>query len=185
MKLIIDDDLLKNLLEKKRSHIGSSWLQAIVNIGSGVAFLLTVWGTDLSKISGVIHCQADILFDVFGIVLILIGGYQLIMSVGSNHYNHKKLYQDILKLNKEQNRYSLVAIKNTFEEYSNKYLLYYDESWGVDFFPAFKTVSNDIESLKDRLSENLKVKRDKIEIVFLVEKTNQKKYSEEHKLGNL
>lgn len=103
----------------------------------------------------------------------------------SGYYNHKKLYQDILKLNTEKSQYSLIAIKNTFDEFPNKFLLYYDEDWKVDFFPAFKTVSNDEENIKDKLSKNLKVKRDKIIVTYLEEKSNQKKFSEKEKLDKV
>lgn len=113
------------------------------------------------------------------------GILQLVKSIGKNHYDHQKLYQDILKLNKDKHLYSLVAIKNTFDEYSNKFLLYYDEEWQVEFFPAFRTVNNDvynIDNIKKRLSENLKIKADKIDVTFLIEKTNRTKPSAEDEI---
>lgn len=182
MKIIIDDDMLNTLLIRKKNCIGVSLFQAIVNSSSGIAFLLTVRGADLSRISHDIGFDFEILCNLIGVAILSIGIFELILSIKSGYYNYEKLYQDILKLNTEKRQYSLVAIKNTFDEFPNKFLLYYDDDWKVDFFPAIRTVSNDEENIKDKLSKSLKIKRDKIFITFLVEKPNQKKYSEKDKL---
>lgn len=184
MNIIIDDEQLESLISKKKSHIGRSWVSGIVDAGSGVALFLTAIGTDLGDffsdgVKGLI-CYGAI---IFGIVLFVLGICRIINNTGSRKYDYMSLYKDILVLNKDKHFYSLIAIKNTFDKFPNKFLVYYDEKWSVEFFPVFRTISNnDAENIRKKLSENLKIEINKIEVNFLREEPNQKKFSEDGKV---
>ena len=52
------------------------------------------------------------------------------------------LYDEMVANNEMEHPFSIVAIKDTFREFPNKYLLYYDNRWNCWFFFNFKTVEN-------------------------------------------
>lgn len=184
MQLDIDDDQLKALLEEKKNHIGHSWKQAIMDCGSGVALLITSASADFSSKMSV---QYDVVFHIilypFSLFLVFLGVHRLILSLRSRDYNSKQLYNDILSLNKSKRHYSLVAIKNTYDKYPNKYLMYYDKKWKVYFFPKFKRNGTDTtNSIRNQLSAYLKIDEQFISVEFLTEEPNQKKFSEDGKI---
>ena len=76
--------------------------------------------------------------------------------------------------------HSIVAIKDTFNEYPNRFLLYYDARWKCYLFPNFKDNADNESFIKEGISNKLKVKADGIDMMFLTRK-RQQKYSESHK----
>ena len=94
-------------------------------------------------------------------------------------YSHTELYNDIEKLNSIQHRFSIVAVKDTFNQYPNRFLLYYDERWDCKFFFSYKTVDNDTDNIITKLSNELKIDRSNIKIDFKTEQIQQK-YSVSH-----
>lgn len=184
MNIIIDDEQLENLLVSKKKYIGGGWIQAVINIGSGVALFVTDigadFGTTLPEILQKIIFFVAFLFAVF---LIIVGIYQLSKNIGSQCYTCDNLYKDILILNKDKHLYSLIAIKNEFDAFPNKFLLYYDNVWNVYFFPCFQTVDNNEDNIKQKLSSNLKIETTNIvNVKFLKEESNQKKWSQDGKI---
>lgn len=68
--------------------------------------------------------------------------------------------------------FSIVAIKDTFRESPNRFLLYYDTRWQCDFFLNYRTQNNEsknVEFIKRRLSEQLKVGIEKIRLEYRTE----------------
>lgn len=51
----------------------------------------------------------------------------MVVKNNKNKYTHLDLGREITDLNEIQHRFSLVAIKDTFNEHPNRFLLYYNE----------------------------------------------------------
>ncbi len=78
--------------------------------------------------------------------------------------------------------HSLIALKDDYKEFSNKYLLYYDKDWKCWFFMNYKTnPDNNEKFIIEHLSNQLHIKKDKISLEYIAEEF-QTKYSvkEEH-----
>ena len=70
----------------------------------------------------------QVILVVFGIVLTIYGIYEIIYS-GRNHFDSNKLYQSIEEQNlMKEHPHSIVLIKDTFNQHTNRYLLYYDRT---------------------------------------------------------
>ena len=79
-----------------------------------------------------------------------------------------------------QHNHSLVAIKNTFDSTSNKFLVYYDERWDCKLFPNYKTVDSDNESaLIENIAADLSCDKRKINCKYITSRIQQK-YSYSH-----
>ncbi len=82
------------------------------------------------------------------------------------------------KQNEVIHAFSIIAIKDTFNHFSNRYLLYYDKVWECWFFFSFKTVETENENfVNQRLSNMLKVNKETIQIKYVSDRL-QPKYSE-------
>ncbi len=78
--------------------------------------------------------------------------------------------------------HSIVAIKNTFDPYPNRFLVYEDTSWGCRFFPNYptqETEKGNEDNIRKHLSRELKIPME--HIVLLKKGTAlQEKYSVKH-----
>ena len=90
---------------------------------------------------------------------------------------HSDLIKDIEALNMTQRNSSIIAIQNT--KHPTKYLLYTDKGWGLKLFPNFATVSDDINNIKRKLSEELEINPDTIHAEHKTS-ANEIKFSTEH-----
>lgn len=80
--------------------------------------------------------------------------------VTKKNYTHKKLYEDIAALDKTTHPFSIVVIKDTYQPYSNQFLVYRDTKWQCNFFLNYRTQSSETENeqfIKQRLSNELKI----------------------------
>lgn len=178
MDYIINDEMLKNLVEKKKQHIGYSWLSAVSELGSSAGMIVTAITGDFSKRN--IYFQPCVF--TLGLVFLGIGIVQLWKNIGKDHYNHVKLLNDIIDLNKSENQYSLVAIANTYDDFPAKWLLRCDHDWKDTYlFLPYKTkgdnFKDDISNIRSTLERELKVEKTNIEVSMLIEKKNHRKYS--------
>ena len=74
-------------------------------------------------------------------------------------------------------RFSIVALKDDFNKYSNRFLLHYDTNWNCWFFFSFPTSdSANEEQIRNRMSNILKVDKNLIHLVHKSERL-QPKYS--------
>ena len=95
-------------------------------------------------------------------------------------YTHEKLLKEIQSLDLTPRKYSLVAIKDTFTEYPNRFLLYYDKDWDCPFLLNYKTrTSGNEEALREVLSHELKVDPKEIRLKKVAKRTYQKLSPEE------
>lgn len=73
--------------------------------------------------------------------------------------------------------FSIVAIRDTFESPSNRFLLYYDARWQCDFFLNYRTQTDEKQNrefIKQCLSEQLNVDAENIQLEYSIEATYRK-----------
>ena len=101
-----------------------------------------------------------------------------IYKMATNRYNAQKLEAEIKALDKIHHKHALIVIKDTFNPFPNKYLTYYDETWGCPFLLNFKGA--DEEMLKRGISAKLKIPEADISLSVVGVET-RRKYSTEAK----
>lgn len=88
------------------------------------------------------------------------------------------LYKDIENLDEVLHKFSLIAIKDDFNDFANKILLYYDNSWQCWFLFSFHTSEyQNEESILQRLSNKLKIDKSLMKVNYISDRL-QAKYSE-------
>ena len=177
MKMVIDEKDLELVLEEKKELIGvkATWDSVISAISLLVSALFGnytnigpvpgwtfKWGLMAIGVAFTIKCIMDI------------------RKMVKHPYTHKDLLRDIENKKENTHDHSIVAIKDTFNEYPNRFLLYYDARWKCYLFPNFKDNADNESFIKEGISNKLKVKADGIDMMFLTRK-RQQKYSESHK----
>ena len=178
MKLDIEDNSLRELLQKRKEYIGGSWGGSVGNIIAGISLALTVYS------SGFPSNWVNISLYLLSAFFTLIGAVYLWKQTGNRAYNYLNLYDDIKCLSTTESQYSLVAILNDFEgELANKVLLqFFNNGWETYMFLSFATApDNDENNVICRVAAKLKVERSKINIRFLEEIPYQPKYSPKHR----
>lgn len=171
-RLLIEDTDLELLLEKKRKLIGRhiSWDVTL----TGLLFALPLIPTDFNELWGIPGEIIKWSLISLGLIIFLIGAIQMMISL-AKPYNHRNLYKDIVKLEPPAKEHSLIAIKDTFNSFPDRYLLYFDKKWGCKFFPNFKTVQQDNEdNIREHLSIMLKIPKKFIKIELKAEAIQQK-----------
>lgn len=178
MQLLIDKKDLELLLEKKRDFIGNK--VAVDTIVAAVSFFLSVFTANYNQVLGAWGDEPQTIFRLIGVVYMVKIIYDFGMSC-RNVYNHNVLEKEIEELNMIQHDHSLIAIRNTYDEMHEKFLVYYDERWDCKLFLNYKTVDRNNEAaLIDRISADLQVDKDAIHIQYLTSRV-QEKYSVSHK----
>ena len=167
MAFLIDEDKLKLLLEKRRDFISGCKAGGLVAFGSSVVFAgFTSDFPDVSDRMGTFIRYGMI---IVGVVLICLGLYVMV----KNHkvfYNQNDLHAEIMELDMTSHRFSVVIIKDTFNEYPNRYLVRYVKDWDCRLFFSFPTVELDDEgNLVSQLSNALHVPKDSISLKFRTE----------------
>lgn len=176
MKLLIDDTELRYLLEQKRDYIGHFSSNGIADTFAGVTFLASLLVSNYQDVWIISGASIKTFLCLLGIIFTVRGVY---MVVKKDLYNQEDLYNDIEKLNSITHNHSIVAIKDTFNPYPNRFLLYFDERWGCKFFFSFKTSENDAENIKLRLSSELQVDPSDISVTYKTHRI-QTKHSVSH-----
>lgn len=166
-QLLISDTDLKLLLERHRDDIGRNVKQGIADIFAGVTFSLTAILGDYPHIWISSQTWKAILF-ILGASFAVYGGITTVKAIKSK-YTHNQLYSDIEQLNEISHPFSIVAIKDTFNDHPNRFLLHYDRDWKCRLFFSFRTQEDEadnIDSIRERLSSKLKVPADHITIEY-------------------
>lgn len=183
MNLTIDKDKLELLIEKRKLYIGSKWYELVPDLISGVTLIVSsIKPPDLSGTCLASYVQGvRVFFCTIGLAMVGWSIYRMAKTLHSC-YTHQKLCDEIERLDKHF--YSLVAIKDTFNEYPKRLLLYRDEKWNADFFPAFRTVPGakelDKKNICKLLSTYLEIDENDIKLIFLDEIDNQEKIYQDH-----
>lgn len=173
-KIVINKDKLKLIISNHRDEIGRSKQDIFTNIFSVIGFWVgtvsyfgnqSIFGMDLKTL----FIVSSIVYSVW-ILCLIVKGCQ---------FNADTLMDEIEKQNELSKQYShsIVLIKNTFEKYPNKYLVYYDTRWDCWFFPNWHTMEDVQENKKniiEHISQDLKVDRNQISISYLFSKVREK-----------
>ena len=177
MKLLIDDVKLNLLLEQKKQFIGRK--VAWDSILSAVSFLISVFLASYGDFLGISGTVFKTLFVVLGIGFTVKAIVDIVKSV-RNNYCFEDLLKDINKLNEIAHSHSIVVIKDSFQKYPNRYLVYEDKRWGCEFFVNYKENPNNENFIKDHISCELKIDPMHIQLSFVAQKIHEK-YSESAK----
>lgn len=86
----------------------------------------------------------------------------------------------MLQHNGKTHNHSIVAVKNTFEEFPNKFLLYEDTRWDCKLFINYKENINNESYIVNHISNELKIPVQDITIKYLAQEVGEK-FSESHK----
>ena len=173
MKLFIDKTELELLLEKNRDYIGNHHYDGIDKVFAGLTFTVPSIFADYSSFLIFDGNTVKTILLIIGTLYTLWGIVNMINNF-TKGYSHKNLLNDIEKLNKITHPFSIIAIKDTFKDFSNRFLLYYDERWDCKFFFNYRTVDNDKDNIIKRLSNELKIPIDSIHVDFKTESVYEK-----------
>ena len=152
-----------------------------------------MWDSSLSATSfllSVILATYEDFFGIPGIVLktlfVILGlfftGKSIVDIISSkkNNYTYEDLLSDINKLNEIAHNHSIVLIKESFQRFPNRFLVYEDKRWGCKLFLNYKENPNNEEFIKNHLSGDLKIELDDINLSYLGQRIHEK-YSESAK----
>lgn len=177
VKILIDDVKLNLLLEQKKQFIGKTivWDSVL----SSTSLLISVILSSYKDILGIPGVVFKTLFVILG--LFFTGKSILdIVKSSRNRYNFEDLLGDINKLNEIAHNHSIVVIKDSFQKYPNRFLVYEDTRWGCEFFLNYKENPNNEEFIKSHISNELKIDSGDIQLKYVAQKIHEK-YSESAK----
>lgn len=172
MKIMVDENELNLLLEKKRNYIGKK--VTIDSILSSISFLISVIFATYEDFLGL----PGKFWKYFGCMLGLFFAGKVSWDFCRSkkyNYTHEDLSRDINELNKIEHRHTIVVIKDTFNEFPNRYLVYYDGRWDCKLFINYKTNDkNNEEFIKGHISSDFKVPVENISLKYVTQQTHEK-----------
>lgn len=180
-KVLLSEDRLQLILERHKGEIGrrDDWS----NVITGVIFLLSTWSAHYDDLYGFSGRNIKTLILLLALMA-TVWGILMVLNNHNNKFDHDKLYQELKEANEIEHPFSIVAIKDTFEKYPNKYLLYYDNRWNCWFFFNFKTNELDEQNesnIKNGISSKLKIDTSAMKLEYKDEAIHYK-YSESDKV---
>ncbi len=180
MKLLqIEDKSLELLLEKKREYIGNNKFSPI-NLISGIVLIISAFSSEFNirMIPSEVLKAALVFLGIIEIWLEL----RILHKEKQSPYGKDALLMDIKKLDHVVKRYSIIAVHDSFNEHSRKFLLYYDKGWDCKFFlnyPTSEDGTNDRVNIIKHLANDLGIAEKDIDVVFKGAQQHEK-YSTEH-----
>lgn len=169
--LLLDETKLNLLLEQKKQFIGKTVVWD--SILSSLSFLVSVVFASYSDFLGIPGHYFKIGFVILGLFFTGKSVRDVISSL-KNSYTNVDLYNDINKLNQITHNHSIIAIKDTFSEFPNRFLLYFDTRWSCDLFINFKENINNESFITDGLSNRLKVPSSNISLQYIAQNIHEK-----------
>lgn len=163
MEILFSRHSLQILLNAKKSKICNNRGEGIAIIFAAVAFVLPVVYTSMPTWAKCACTVIAIIYAIYGVTKIM------------NGYTIDNLENDILALNEIASRHSIIVIRDTFNEYASRFLVYYDSRWDCYLFPNYKTAEHDNEqSIIKHLSCDLHVPEDSMEIDYRITNFHRK-----------
>lgn len=183
MKMLIDKIKLRLLLEKKRDYIRHT-VDGIDILIAAIVYVVSLMCSDFKSAFGIDEKIIETLAWVFAVVILIYGLYRMVKSF-CHRYNHELLYKDIENLDEVLHKFSVIGIKDYYNEFANRFLLYYDDAWKCWFFFSFHTseVQNE-ENIIQRLSHKLKINPKYIKVQYISDRI-QPKFSEKDKINKV
>lgn len=171
MKILIDDIKLNLLLEQKKNYIGKK--VAWDSILSACSFLISVLFASYKDTWIIPGLAFKIFFIIIGIFFTVKAVLDVFSSL-KNSYSYEDLLKDINTLNEITHNHSIVAIRDSFNEYSNRFLVYDDPQWQCTLFINYKDNINNERYIKDHISRELKVDVSSINIRYISQNISEK-----------
>lgn len=174
--ILLDETKLNLLLEQKKQFIGKKvvWDSVL----SAVSFLVSVFLASYPDLFGIPGNFVKFVFIIIGLFFTGKSLYDIFYSI-RNSYTANDLYNDINQLNQITHNHSIVAIKDSFSKYPNRFLLYFDSRWSCDLFLNFKENINNESFITESVSNKLKVAQSDITVNYIAQKIHEK-YSMSH-----
>lgn len=183
MKIILDGNRFKDYTIIHKKDIGIDLAACFSGIVTGLTIVVPVI---VNFREGGIYSIANWLLFIVGAAALTYGTFKA-LRFAKNHYTSEKLYKDVENMNEAKHCFSLVAIKDTFNKHPNRFLLKYDSDWDCDLFFSFHTLEDEtknIDNIKARLANLLKVDPEEITVQF-VNETLQTKFSWRDKINKV
>ena len=173
-KILLSEDKLHYILERHDKEIGrrANWSSVV----TGSTFIISTMGASYDNFFFLTGSAIKTAIIVVAVML-TIWGVLMELNNHNKKFDKNVLYEEMVANNEMEHPFSIVAIKDTFREFPNKYLLYYDNRWNCWFFFNFKTVENAEQneaSIKKGIATKLKINTDKISLIFKVEDIHRK-----------
>lgn len=177
MKILLDDVKLNLLLEQKKQFIGKTvvWDSVLSAVSFLISVILASYG-DFFMVPGIV------IKTVFVILGLFFTGKSIfdIYKSSKNSYTYEDLFKDINRLNEITHNHSIVAVKNTFDEFPNKFLVYYDTRWNAYLFLNFKDNTNNESFIISGVSNKLKIKKEDIKVSYIAQNVSEKRSESHH-----
>lgn len=175
--ILLDETKLNLLLEKKKRFIGKTVMWD--SVLSAVSFLVSVFLASYRDILGIPGICFKCTFIIIGIFFTGKSIHDVYNSL-KNTYTAADLFADINKLNQITHNHSIIAIKDSFSKYPNRFLLYFDSRWSCDLFLNFKENINNESFIISAVSHRLKINASDISIRYIAQSIHEK-FSVSHK----
>ena len=172
MKYLIEENRLRLLLEERRDYI-SAW-RAGGSVLTGVSLVFSGLSSEFPDQSEKFGVYVRALLVAAGVLLII---YGLVVGIRNKglFYNHEKLYEEVSALDLTNHRFSIVVIKDTYNNDPNHYLLRYNKDWDCYLFFSFRTQETNNEgNIKKKLSNALHVDISSINLTYIADEYNTK-----------
>lgn len=171
MKILVDDMKLNLLLETKKNFIGKN--VAWDSFLSALSFLISVLLASYSTFLGIPGVALKTFFVCLGLAF-TVKSLVDIRSSKKNNYSYTDLFSDINKLNEITHDHSIVVIKDTYNKYPNRMLVYDDTRWQCKLFLNYKNNPNNEDFIKKHLSQELKIETSGIGLKYLGQRIHEK-----------
>lgn len=143
------------------------------SILSAVSFLLGALLASYSDLCGIPGVVFKTLFLSAGVFFTCKAVWDVWKSV-RNSYNYKDLLDDINKLDEIKHNYSIVLIRDSFNDHANRFLLVDDPRWKCKLFLYYKQNENNEAFIADHLSRELRIERSDISLCFRFDRIGEK-----------
>lgn len=162
--VLLDEEQLRLLLKSNASKIGNTngWEPFITAfiffISSAFATYQPWWIFSAGIFKGLVV--------LISCILMIRGIY---LAVKDRKYTYMDLYTEMKNQNQIKHPFSIVVVKNEFEQYPDRFLLYYDSRWKCRLFLNFRTqqdMTENEEKIKRGLSNDLQVDISDIKIDY-------------------
>lgn len=174
MHILLDQTELELLLEQKRAYIGRTKDGFLDSVFAAVTFLFSLIYTECEDF---FFIKGSFIKGVFLLVALAFLIRGILLMAKQNDYSANQLKKDIDGLNRMEHPFSIIGIRDTYNTYANRFLLYYDTRWKCYLFPNGRTDMDEAvneENLKRDVSRSLKVAPETISVRKRGERIHQK-----------
>ena len=171
MQLLIDKTKLELLLVKKKQHIGKTL--TLDSLMSSISFLISVYFASYETVWGISGNTLKVLFSILGIIFLFKSIYDLWKNKKCN-YTYNDLFADINTLNEITHNHSIIIVKDSFNKFPNRFLVYDDKVWECRLFINYNENENNEAFIKSHLSSELNVDISDITLKFTTMKIHEK-----------